>query len=280
MSDAELPIEDTFGDILHKAMRGNRIDRERLAAESGIASRSLAAWLKDDGVADEAQTRSLAGVLHLDPAKLLESAAASWYPAPVDRADIRRHSQRPHPSNGYVFVLRGSKRAALVDPAGNPQHLLRVLHEGNYELEYILITHKHADHCDAARDVAAAYPQAQIVMHPLDVHAIGPELAARTLPVHNGGELIFGDAHITMLHTPGHTDGSACFLFESALFTGDTLFAGSVGAALGDKSTYADILESVRDRIFTLPGDTVMMPGHGPPTTLAVARAHNPFFST
>jgi hypothetical protein len=98
MSDAVLPIEDTFGDILHKAMRGNRIDRERLAAESGIASHSLAAWLKDDGVADEAQTRSLAGVLHLDPAKLLESAAASWYPAPIDRADIRRHSQRPHPS--------------------------------------------------------------------------------------------------------------------------------------------------------------------------------------
>jgi hydroxyacylglutathione hydrolase len=83
---------------------------------------------------------------------------------------------------------------------------------------------------------------------------------------------------IRMLHTPGHTDGSSSYLFRSTVFTGDTLFAGSVGAAAGDDSTYDDILNSVRSKLFTLPSDTVVMPGHGPPTTIALEREHNPFF--
>jgi glyoxylase-like metal-dependent hydrolase (beta-lactamase superfamily II) len=81
-----------------------------------------------------------------------------------------------------------------------------------------------------------------------------------------------------MLHTPGHTDGSASYLFKSTLFTGDTLFAGSVGGAYGDASTYADILNSVRYKIFKLPDDTVLMPGHGPPSKIGWEKAHNPFF--
>jgi hydroxyacylglutathione hydrolase len=84
--------------------------------------------------------------------------------------------------------------------------------------------------------------------------------------------------NVRMLHTPGHTDGSSCYLFHSTLFSGDTLFAASVGGAYGDASTYDDILNSIRSKIFTLPGDTVVMPGHGPPTTVALEKQHNPFF--
>jgi glyoxylase-like metal-dependent hydrolase (beta-lactamase superfamily II) len=145
-------------------------------------------------------------------------------------------------------------------------------------LQYILVTHKHADHCDATADVAAAFPQAQIVMHALDAHAIG-SLAGRALPVNDGAELPFGDdLRIRMLHTPGHTDGSSSYIFKSTVFTGDTLFAASVGGAYGDATTYEDILNSVRSKYFTLPDDTVLMPGHGPPTTVALEKAHNPFF--
>ena len=153
-----------------------------------------------------------------------------------------------------------------------------ILRDGNYHLEYILITHKHADHCDATGDVAAAFPQAKIVMHALDSHAIGP-LAAKALPIKDGDDLPFGDGvRIRMLHTPGHTDGSSSFVFNSTVFTGDTLFAASVGGAYGDVSTYGDILNSVRSKLFTLPDETVVMPGHGPPTTIALEKAHNPFF--
>jgi glyoxylase-like metal-dependent hydrolase (beta-lactamase superfamily II) len=115
-------------------------------------------------------------------------------------------------------------------------------------------------------------------MHKSDVSAIG-DLAPSALPIVDGDELPFGDgAAIRMLHTPGHTDGSSCFLFRSSLFTGDTLFAGSVGGAFGTFSTYRDILDSVRTKIFQLDDATVIMPGHGPPSTIAEEKAHNPFF--
>jgi glyoxylase-like metal-dependent hydrolase (beta-lactamase superfamily II) len=278
MIDHQLPLEDTFGDILRKALKGTGTSEAQLAEAAGIPKDAIAHWLKDEGAADDEQARAVAAILRLDGGKLADSAAGRWQPPAIERADIRRHPQDPQPSNGYVFFLQDVRRAALVDPAGIPANLLRVLRDGDYHLQYILITHKHADHCDATGDVARAFPQAQIVMHELDVNAIGP-LAGSALRVRDGETLPFGDdASIRMLHTPGHTDGSSSFLFQGALFSGDTLFAASVGGAYGDKSTYGDILNSVRSKMFALPDDTVVMPGHGPPTKIGLEKHHNPFF--
>jgi glyoxylase-like metal-dependent hydrolase (beta-lactamase superfamily II) len=278
MSDAQLPLEDTFGDILRKAMRGVGVSEKQLAIATGIPDRTIADWLKDKGGANDAQARAVAAVLRLDGGKLADSAAQRWSPPRIDLPDVRRHPQNPHPSNGYVFFLDGGKRAALVDPAGVAQNLLRILRDGDYHLQYILITHKHPDHCDATADVAAAFPAATIVMHSLDAHAIG-SLASKTTLVRDGETLPFGDgSNIRMLHTPGHTDGSSCFIFQSTVFSGDTLFAASVGGAYGDVSTYDDILNNVRSKLFTLPDDTVVMPGHGPPTRIELEKHHNPFF--
>jgi hydroxyacylglutathione hydrolase len=272
-------LEDTFGDVLRKAMRGNGVTTSQLAQGTGIGAGEIERWLADDGTAGADQARALAGVLRLDGRKLAERAAGAWSPPPITVDDVRHHPQRPHPSNGYVFFLDGGRRAALVDPAGVPANLLRILRDGDYHLQYVLVTHKHADHCDATADIARAYPEAQIVMHDLDVGAIG-SLAPKALRVRDGEALPFGEngAEIRMLHTPGHTDGSSCYLFRSTVFSGDTLFAGSVGGAFGDVSTYDDILNSVRSKLFTLPDDTVVMPGHGPPSRIALERDHNPFF--
>ncbi|MGC2634991.1 MAG: MBL fold metallo-hydrolase, partial [Candidatus Cybelea sp.] len=259
-------------------MRGTGSGSAQLARATGIPAETIEQWLKDEGAATGEQARAVAAVLALDGGKLADSAAQRWHPPPIERRDVRRHSQDPQPSNGYVFFLEQDRRAALVDPAGIPQNLLRVLRDGDYHLQYVLITHKHADHCDATGDVARAFPQAQIVMHSLDVQAIGP-LAKSALLLRDGETLPFGDdAAIRMLHTPGHTDGSSSFLFRGSLFSGDTLFAASVGGAYGDNSTYGDILNSVRSKFFTLPDDTVVMPGHGPPSTIALEKQHNPFF--
>jgi len=274
----QIPLEDTFGDVLRKAMRGNRIDTHSLAQRTGIASSNIDAWLRDRGTATPDEARELARALSLDPEKLAVRAENGWHPPGIEVSDVRHHPQDPHPSNGYVFFLDGGQRAALIDPAGIPSNLLRILRDGAYHLQYILITHKHADHCDATADVAGAFPNAQIVMHAADAAAIG-SLAQRALKVRDGEELPFGDnAAIRMLHTPGHTDGSSSYLFKSTLFTGDTLFAGSVGGAFGEATGYDDILNNVRSKIFTLPDDTVLMPGHGPPTTIELEKAHNPFF--
>jgi hydroxyacylglutathione hydrolase len=81
-----------------------------------------------------------------------------------------------------------------------------------------------------------------------------------------------------MIHTPGHTDGSSCFVYQGSMFTGDTLFAGSVGGVFGDRFGYPELLENARNKIFSMPDDTVVLPGHGPPSTIEQERAHNPFF--
>ena len=274
----KIPLEDDPSDLLRKAMKGKRLDAATLAQRSGIDQPALAAWLRGDGVPSEDQARALARELQLDPGKFADAAARRWFPGANLPPDVRHHPHDPHPSNGYLFFLQDGKTAALVDPAGYPKTLLNAVNEGPYTLRYVLITHKHADHCDATADVARAFPGAQIVMHKADAHAIGG-LAKHALPIEDGAELPFGDgAAIRMLHTPGHTDGSSCFLFRSTVFSGDTLFAGSVGGAYGDVSTYDDILASIRFKLFTLDDTTVVMPGHGPPTTIGQEKAHNPFF--
>jgi hydroxyacylglutathione hydrolase len=278
MSWPTIELEDTFGDCLKKALRGHHMEPRGLAQRTGIDAREIEAWTRDRGTASAEQARAIASVLRLDPEKFAERAAGTWYPPAIEDARVRQHSQAPHPSNGYVFVLPDGKRAALIDPAGNPAHLLAVLREGGYTLEYVLITHKHDDHCDAAGAIAAAYPDAAILMHPRDVFAIGA-LASRAVSAENGREVAFSDGTpIRVLHTPGHTDGSVCYLIDGVLFTGDILFCDSVGGAYGDASTYGDILESIASKIFSLPDVTTIMPGHGPPTTVALEKAHNPFF--
>lgn len=272
-----MALEDEFSDVLTKAMRGTGTGVAALARTTGLPGEALGAWAAGRGVPGEREAREIAAALRLDPGKFADAAAQRWHPDEVRLPDVRHHPQDPHPSNGYVFFLDGGKRAALVDPAGIPANLLRILRDGQYHLEYILVTHKHRDHCDATEDVAAQFPRAKIVMHAADVAAIG-RLADTALRVKDGEELEFGDVRIRMLHTPGHTDGSSSYLFKSTIFTGDTLFAGSVGGAYGDASTYGDILNSVRSKIFTLPDDTVVMPGHGPPSKVSWEKAHNPFF--
>ena len=271
-------LEDEFVDVFRKAKRGTGLDDATLAARTGLEQSAIAAWGAGTSVPAAGEARALAKELGLDPGKFAEAAAVLFDPHVDVPHDVRHHPQDPHPSNGYLFFLEDGRTAALVDPAGIPANLMRAIGEGPYALRYILITHKHADHCDATADIARAFPTAQIVMHALDSDTIG-SLAKNALAIEDGEELPFGDtASIRMLHTPGHTDGSSCFLFNSTLFSGDTLFAGSIGGAFGETTGYRDIIANVRSKIFTLADTTVVMPGHGPPTTVALEKAHNPFF--
>ena len=272
-----MALEDDFNDILTKAMKGSGTSITALARTTALPAERLTAYARGNAVPGEDEARAIGHALRLDAEKFSDAVAKRWHPETIALPDVRHHPQDPHPSNGYVFFLDGGKRAALVDPAGIPANLLRVLTTGHYHLEYILITHKHADHCDATEAIASHFPNAKIVMHAADVRAIG-SLAESALRVKDGEELPFGDVRIRMLHTPGHTDGSSSYLFKSTIFTGDTLFAGSVGGAYGDATGYEDILNSVRSKIFTLPDDTVLMPGHGPPSKIGWEREHNPFF--
>ncbi|MGH7728633.1 MAG: MBL fold metallo-hydrolase [Vulcanimicrobiaceae bacterium] len=270
-------LEDEFVDILRKAKKGSGLDDGALAAASGIDPTALGAYLRGEATPPQDGALALGRVLGLDPEKFADSAAVRWHPDIALPTYASAHPQLPQPSNGYLIVLEDGKTAALVDPAGDPQAHVERIRAGPGTLRYLLITHKHKDHCDAAGAVAAAFPEAEVVMHPDDLFAIGP-LGARATKIVDGATLPFGRERIVMRHTPGHTDGSSCFLFRDTLFTGDTMFAGSVGAATGDRSTYRDLLASIEAKIFSLPAATVIAPGHGPPSSLAQEREHNPFF--
>lgn len=271
-------LEDTVGDVLRKAMRGRRLDLRTLAAATNIAAPSLENWLADRGAPNPDEADRLATALGMEARRFARRAAGAWYPEEVATPRVRRHAQLPHPSNGYVVYASSEERtAALVDPAGDPERLLARLQERSLDLAYILITHKHDDHCDAAGSVAAAYPDARIVMHEIDAPAIGA-LAARAIPIRKGERLAFGATGIETIPTPGHTDGSSCFRIDDLLFTGDTLFAGSVGGCFGDRFGYLDLLASIRRELFTLPNEMAVFPGHGPPTRIGWERNENPFF--
>jgi len=179
---SHLMLEDDFCDILRKARQGTHLDAPALARITGIAAREIAAWTKGESAPSEDQSRALAVPLRLDPGKFADSAARRWCPTTPLPAHVRHHPQDPHPSNGYLFFLEDGRTAALVDPAGYPPNLLRAINDGPFALRYILITHKHADHCDATADIARAFREARIVMHKADAHAIGA-LAHRALPV-------------------------------------------------------------------------------------------------
>ena len=276
----KLDLEDTVGDVLRKTMRGSRLDVRTLAAATNIAEPSIEAWLADRGAPDSNEAARLAASLGMDAQRFQRRAKGAWYPGEVATPLVRQHPQLPHPSNGYVVrAALDESIAAIVDPAGDPAVLLARLRERPLEYSYILITHKHDDHCDAAEAVASAYPNARIVMHEVDAPAIGA-LAADAIPIRKADRLPFGTRNaIELIPTPGHTDGSSCFRIGDLLFTGDTLFAGSVGGCFGDRFGYNDLLANIRRELFTLPDATAVLPGHGPPTRIGWERKENPFFS-
>src|SRR5579863_8049826 len=273
-----IELEDTFGDIVRKASRGTNTAVEALAKRTGIARERLDAFAADVQRPTEDEARAVAKPLGLDPGKLADIALARW--KPVAR-DLDRHLghqiNAPHPSNGYFVILDEQRVAAFVDPGGRAENIVATIRNSPVALRYILITHKHRDHVDALGDVLRAFPDATVVVHRLDSPALGAA-ARNAINANDGDTFPFGDGELRLLHTPGHTDGSCCFVYAGNIFTGDTLFAGSVGGLFGERFGYQDLLRGTSTKIFSMPDDTVVLPGHGPPSTVGEERAHNPFF--
>lgn len=139
----------------------------------------------------------------------------------------------------------------------------------------ILLTHAHNDHIGAARDVAGAVA-APIWLNPED-QVLWEQVYPGTTPdrqIADGDEFTVAGALLTAIHTPGHSPGSTCFLLEQegTVFTGDTLFNGGPGATGRSYSDYPTILTCIRERLLTLPAETVVRTGHGDSTTIAAER--------
>jgi glyoxylase-like metal-dependent hydrolase (beta-lactamase superfamily II) len=188
---------------------------------------------------------------------------------------IERSMNEQWLSNTYLVADELGSQAVMVDAGGPVGPLLDVAARMRLELTHVLLTHHHHDHV-ADLDVALErHAGAQVLIHPAELPAV-PQATGTMEP---GQAIISGALEIEPLHTPGHTAGMLSLLLQGTdVFTGDTLFRGSVGGVRAPgHTTYSDLKASIMDTLLTLPPSTRIHPGHTDPTTVAEELEHNPF---
>ena len=198
--------------------------------------------------------------------------------------------------NTYLVVCAETRDGVLIDPAGEAERLANMVRKAGVKLKYILNTHGHADHVVANRKLSRMF-SAPVCMHEADDEFFSDgnirEITTRELglPPPESADILLqdediiqvGNLSIKVLHTPGHTPGSCCFLTEGHLFTGDTLFVGAVGRTDLAGGSLDTLLESLEKKIIKLPPDTQIWPGHDygetPTSTIGREIEENPYIT-
>jgi glyoxylase-like metal-dependent hydrolase (beta-lactamase superfamily II) len=190
-----------------------------------------------------------------------------------DNIQIEKLELGPYGTNAYILVCRQTGASVLVDAPGEASKILVQL-KGT-DPKYILMTHNHMDHTGALAEVKSAL-NVPIAAHCDDAGnlPLQPDLL-----LNDGDVISAGNIHFTVLHTPGHTPGSLCFLTGNYLIAGDTIFPDGPGKT-GSPADFARIKESLSGKIFVLPEDTRIYSGHGNSTVLKKEKEAFEAFST
>ncbi len=188
---------------------------------------------------------------------------------------VERSMSDPWLSNTYVVADEVGGAAVMIDAGGPVAPLLEYLRRGQLTLTHVLLTHHHHDHVAELDEVRRAYPDVPVLIHELE----RPEVPGATGTMTAGEPIETGALVVEPIHTPGHTAGMLSLLVDgSDVFTGDTLFKGSVGGVRAPgHTTYADLKTSIMDKLLALPPATRIHPGHTDPTTVADELEHNRF---
>ena len=271
-------LEDHLGDIIRKARGMSKVSVAAAAQAAGIGESELAA-LEDSGEAPkEPNLAALAGLIGLHPGKL-EAIAAGWLPAAKDLSAWRElrcitTSAGGMAVNCYLAWDEVSREAALFDTGWEARPVIELVAENQLQLRHLFITHSHEDHIAALNELRQQFPKVRL------------HFGAKSAPVDQRNRpndfIHLGSLRITHRETPGHAEDGTTYIIgtwpEDAPhvgIVGDALFAGSIGR--GNQS-WDLAREKVREQILTLPPETLLCPGHGPLTTVAEEKAHNPFF--
>jgi glyoxylase-like metal-dependent hydrolase (beta-lactamase superfamily II) len=274
---SRMSLEDHLGDIVRKARSMSNVSAEEAARTAGLTVDELSSLEGSGNAPRTLDYLSLARRIGLDGAKL-ESIAKGWLPAPKDLATWREirciTTDEGMAVNCYLIWDEVSREAALFDTGWKSQPVEQIISENQLQLRHVFITHTHEDHIAALEDVRKAFPKARL------------HFSSKSAPVdqrNRANDFIhLGSLRITNRDTPGHAEDGTTYIVGTwpddaphAAIVGDAIFAGSIGR--GNQS-WVLARQKVREQILSLPPETLICPGHGPLTTVAEEKAHNPFF--
>ena len=186
---------------------------------------------------------------------------------------INRLELGPWGTNGYILICRKTNESAVVDAPAEADRILDDLKGTNPK--YILLTHDHGDHIGALDELRSR------LKVPLAAHALDSRILTSPpeILLNDGDTLSVGDIKVGVLHTPGHTPGSLCFLAGEYLLAGDTIFPGGPGKT-GSPDSFRQIVKSITEKILVLPEDTQLFPGHGDSATVKTSKKEYAAFSS
>ncbi len=193
-------------------------------------------------------------------------------------------------SNNYLVICEDTKEAVLIDAGGNYRATEDEIKRSGASLKYIFYTHAHLDHISGDRELKRNF-QLKTYLHRDDKFLVDKfkeqlsmfgmqEVESPIIDeyINDGQELKVGNLKFKVIHTPGHSPGSVCYLVKSSLFSGDTLFADSVGRTDLPGGSYERLEKSIVNKLFALDENIKVYPGHGAVTTIGHEKQNNPFF--
>ncbi len=200
----------------------------------------------------------------------------------------------PLQCNCSVMGDESTREAMVIDPGDEIESILALVRKHNLQVKQIVITHAHIDHVGGAMKLRAATgapillnQNDHVLLKMLDIQASWiqvppPGKVEIDRDIGQADTVKAGSLTADVIFTPGHTEGSVCLYFpaEKKLIAGDTLFAGSIGRTDLPGGSFEKIIDSLHDKLLALPDDTVVVPGHGPQTTIGEERENNPFLKS
>jgi hydroxyacylglutathione hydrolase len=268
-----IPLEDNFNDVIGKAQRGLKLTDEQLAQKAGVSAAELTAV--KDGKFDESAVRKLAPSLNLGTNALIVMGKKAWHPEDVGVIPglaMFTTTYGDMTVNSFMAWDPKAKAAVFFDTGAEASGMLKLAKDNGLKAELILLTHTHPDHiADLAKLKSATGAKAYVC----ELEAIDGAESFKA-----GKKFTAGALQIETRQTSGHSKGGITYVISGlqtpVAIVGDSIFASSMG---GGMISYEDALRNNREQILTLPGNTVLCPGHGPLTTVAEEKANNPFFT-
>jgi glyoxylase-like metal-dependent hydrolase (beta-lactamase superfamily II) len=282
-----MSLEDNFCDIIKKARLGQSQSVSAVAQQSEITEQDIQILEKGIRAPNQTEVLALGSTLGLRSQPLIDIANNGWEPEPSPEW-IRKQSVvitimgdiGGYAVKGYLLFDDKTLETVMIDTGYNAKEMLSTIKQRNLKLTAICLTHGHADHAGGLDQILAECPvPVYLGEGDFDLLPWKPSHDHVTTPK-DQETIRVGNLNLDVLATPGHTPGGLCYRMrrqqEELCFVGDTLFAGSVGRS-NPFSLYSSHLRSVREVVLQLPEEAILLPGHGPATTVREERNHNPF---